>query len=246
MASFPTSVKTWTALVDRTNYPQAADLNTVYDEVTAIETGYLTGTAPLNSSASTVASLSVTGGATFAGSITFGNSTFSNVSVSSGSTFVGTAIFSSLVTLNGQPRAVVYNSSKQSINSSGVWTALTFDSETLDVGGLHSTVSTAASRLTVPTGCSGTYWLWGRTYAPGGVSVIVRARLSKNSTTVLGTAAELTTGTSPALASVPNPTALAVLDAADYVEMEVSVTSTHTFGSTSRVNASELGMMRIG
>ena len=69
MASFPTSVKTWTALVDASDYPEATDLNTVYDEVTAIETGYLTGTAPLNSSASTVASLSVSGKSTFAGDI---------------------------------------------------------------------------------------------------------------------------------------------------------------------------------
>ena len=69
MASFPTSVKTWTALVDASDYPEATDLNTVYDEITAIETGYLTGTAPLNSSASTLASLSVSGESSFIGAL---------------------------------------------------------------------------------------------------------------------------------------------------------------------------------
>ena len=58
-----------------------------------------------------------------------------------------------------QPRAVVYNSSTQSINDS-TYTAITFDSEDLDVGGLHSTVSNT-SRLTVPTGCDGFYLVMG-------------------------------------------------------------------------------------
>lgn len=46
-ASYPSTVKTWTALVDSTDYPQAAHLNTGYDEVTAIEQGLLNGIAHL-------------------------------------------------------------------------------------------------------------------------------------------------------------------------------------------------------
>jgi len=38
MTSFPSSAKSWTALVDGLDQAKAADVNTVYDEVTAIET----------------------------------------------------------------------------------------------------------------------------------------------------------------------------------------------------------------
>ena len=70
-ASFPTSVKNYGAdLVDGVDYPQAAHVNDLRSEVTAIEGGYVNGTAPLNSSASTMATLSVTGGSTFAGPVT--------------------------------------------------------------------------------------------------------------------------------------------------------------------------------
>lgn len=37
-ASFPTGVKTWTQVADNTNDVMAADVNTLYDEVTALET----------------------------------------------------------------------------------------------------------------------------------------------------------------------------------------------------------------
>ncbi len=37
MTSFPTSTKTWTALVDGLDQAKAADVNTIYDEVTAVE-----------------------------------------------------------------------------------------------------------------------------------------------------------------------------------------------------------------
>ena len=65
MASFPTSKKTWTALTSA-DYLQSAQVNEARDEITAIEEGYLEGSARLNSSASTLASLSVSGGSTFA------------------------------------------------------------------------------------------------------------------------------------------------------------------------------------
>lgn len=37
MTSFPSSAKTWTALVDGLDQAKAADVNTAYDEITAIE-----------------------------------------------------------------------------------------------------------------------------------------------------------------------------------------------------------------
>jgi len=41
MTSFPASTKSWTALVDGLDQAKAADVNTVYDEVTAIETALM-------------------------------------------------------------------------------------------------------------------------------------------------------------------------------------------------------------
>jgi hypothetical protein len=47
-ATYPTGVKTWVSLIDGTDYPKAADINTLYEEVTAIETEL--GTSPSGSS----------------------------------------------------------------------------------------------------------------------------------------------------------------------------------------------------
>ena len=65
MASFPGSVKTYT---NKNPGDVIADthIDDLQDEVTAIEDGFLNGTARLNSSNSTVATLSVTSGSTFA------------------------------------------------------------------------------------------------------------------------------------------------------------------------------------
>jgi len=70
MPSYPTSifapsVKTAGQTI------QPAHVNDLQDEVVAIEQGITQGTAPLNSSNSTVANLSVLGGSTFVGPITF-------------------------------------------------------------------------------------------------------------------------------------------------------------------------------
>ena len=71
MPSFPTSVFA-PASKSAGQTIQAAHVNDLQDEVVAIEGGYLNGTARLNSSASTLASLSVTGNSTLASSITLG------------------------------------------------------------------------------------------------------------------------------------------------------------------------------
>lgn len=67
MASFPASVKSFTTKLDGAGNPvNAAHINDLQDEVNAVEDGYVNGTARLNSSNSTLARLSVTGGSTFA------------------------------------------------------------------------------------------------------------------------------------------------------------------------------------
>lgn len=65
MASFPTSPHTFTQFANGA-LSDAAQVTDIYGEVEAIEAGLLNGTARLNSSNSTVANLSVTGGSTFA------------------------------------------------------------------------------------------------------------------------------------------------------------------------------------
>lgn len=64
----------------------ASHINDVQDEITAIEGGIRQGTAPLNSSNSTVANLSVAGGSTLLGLVVSGG----GVSITVGSTITGT------------------------------------------------------------------------------------------------------------------------------------------------------------
>lgn len=74
---------------------QHTHINDVQDEIVAIESGLLTGSARLNSSHSTLAALSVTGGSTLAGALTLGAGIASTVS------FASSATFSAGVTFNG-------------------------------------------------------------------------------------------------------------------------------------------------
>lgn len=97
MASFPTSVYS-PATKSAGQTIQASHVNDLDGEVTAMQTGYLNGTARLNAAASTVTSLSVTGGSTLgtlqAGASTVttfvaGASTLASVNVSGASTLSG-------------------------------------------------------------------------------------------------------------------------------------------------------------
>lgn len=86
-ASYPTSVKTFTAK-NTGDTIEATHVTDLQDEVTAIEDGLRNAKAPLNSSNSTVANLSVTGASTLA-----------TLSVTGGSTFVGTVTFAGAWTI---------------------------------------------------------------------------------------------------------------------------------------------------
>lgn len=72
MPSFPTSVFA-PASRSAGQTIQPAHMNDVQDELNAIEGGYLNGTARLNSSGSTLASLDVNGNSTLASSVTLGS-----------------------------------------------------------------------------------------------------------------------------------------------------------------------------
>src|SRR3990167_245141 len=95
-ASYPTSVKSFTTK-NTSDAIQAAHVNDLQDEVAAIEGGLLNGTAPLNSSNSTLAALSVTGNSTVTnlnvtGGCTLASFSISNLQVSSNSTLTNLSV----------------------------------------------------------------------------------------------------------------------------------------------------------
>lgn len=128
MPSFPNSVF---APPTRSNGQtiDASHINGVQDEVVAIEDGYRNATAPLNSSNSTLANLSVTGGSTL-GAVTFG----STVRFASSATF-GAG-------LNVSSGGLVVSSGGVTISSGGltVSTANTALGQNLNVAGDSSFV----------------------------------------------------------------------------------------------------------
>lgn len=86
-ASYPTAVKTFTTK-NAGDTIQPGHLNDLQDEVAAIEGGLLNGTAPLNSSNSTVANLSVAGNSTIAGTLTVNKIVSTSITASGVTTYV--------------------------------------------------------------------------------------------------------------------------------------------------------------
>lgn len=167
MASFPTSAITFAS---RSNGQviDASHINSLQDEVAAIEAGYLDASARLNSSNSTVANLSVAGGSTFTGAVTFSSgvtvsthvlpaSTTSNL----GSTAAGfkeihcSSLYVSGVAVGaGAPSVRLIHSAITDV-AHGVNTGMSWDTEVVDANGLHST-ATNSSRITFSPS-TGTY-----------------------------------------------------------------------------------------
>lgn len=231
MPSFPNSIFS-PASKNTGDTIQAAHVADLDSEVVAIEQGLRNGTAPLNSSNSTFTALSA------------GNSTVANLSVSSNSTFTGSVTFSSLVTGTAQPRCLVYSTASLAL-AANTFTAISFESEQFDVGGLHST-GTNPSRITIPAGSSGLY-LCGATVhvSSGGAPDAVTVRIVKNSTTEVSGAPSTprSTGTGRAIAfSAPM-----VLDGSDYLEVEVfPATSTGSIAAAAvRRSASDFWAVRL-
>lgn len=149
-AAYPGAVKTF-ATRNNGDVIQATHVGDLQDEVTAIEDGLLNGKAPLNSSNSTLANLSVLGGSTFAS-----------------------------LTLTAQQRSILFHSTIQSLNDSAL-TALTFDSEDLDVGSMHST-SVTPTRVTIPAGGGGFYRIYAQTWFNANATGFRELALYKNGT----------------------------------------------------------------
>jgi hypothetical protein len=138
------------------------------------------------------------------------------------------------VDLATQPRCVAYNSGTQTVTA-GNTTALTLDSEDVDVGSMHST-SANTSRLTVPTGGDGFYEITGKSVAQiTGNATKAELSIKKNGTTFLDNSVWFSA------ANLNNDIqTLAVLwkgtlAAGDYVELYGQATTNNVqFGSATR------------
>lgn len=242
-ASYPNSIVSLATHSDTTDTIFAADVNTPNAEIVAVETGLLNGfqhdLLPLTDDTRSLGSTSKrwlklwTQDLDLDGTLTLPAGTVSAPTLAVGT---GAGIYSAGANLldletNGvkaveinatqvlnsptQPRCLAFNNTTQSLTNA-TDTALTFNTESYNVGALHST-GTNPTRFTVPTGGDGLYFIKG-TYVPAAASGDARAFLRKNGTTALeGTAQR---GVLNASFQVTFQCAtLVVLAATDYVEL---------------------------
>lgn len=120
------------------------------------------------------------------------------------------------ITNAAQYRCGAYNSAGQSI-ATATWTSANLNSEDYDVGTMHDTV-TNNSRITVPTGGGGLYYVCGILSFDSNGTGVRAGRLRKNGATVLTQCNQPNAGATDAV-SVPLNTVIS-LNAADYIEMQ--------------------------
>lgn len=182
-ASFPGAVKTF-ATRNAGDVIQPAHINDLQDEVNAIEAGLLNGTAPLNSSNSTFASISVPGLAKFNG-IPY---TMPSSGPSTGQVLTCVSTSGSTAGLEWRsPSAKNYGHftqrSTQSITNN-TWIGLNFDTDVINSGGLHST-SANSSRITF-TVSTGVYLVSAKaSFSSNASANILGIRLVLNDVTVI-------------------------------------------------------------
>jgi hypothetical protein len=155
-ASYPTAVKTFTTK-NTGDAIQAAHINDLQDEVSAIEGGLLGGTAPLHSSNSTLANLSVLGGSTLA-----------SLQVSGDSTITGTLTVQTIVSTSVSPSAVT---SAVRVTSSGVTQFANASTQTrlaMDVKEYDLSSEWDSTLFTFTPKSSGYYSITGRYMCPTG------------------------------------------------------------------------------
>lgn len=122
-----------------------------------------------------------------------------------------------------QPRAVAFHSTTQSIADS-TWTTIDLDSEDLDVGSCHDT-AVNNPRLTVPAGAGGLYLVIGAVGFAANTTGIRGVRLMKNAGVNVGSGALAPGASGAGAGTVVVATALAALNAGDYVYMDALQTS---------------------
>jgi hypothetical protein len=198
MADFPNSVHTFTPFSNGA-LSDAAQVTDIYGEVEAIADGYLNGKARLNSSNSTVANLSVTGGSTF-NAVTLGASTVTTLQVSGLSTFAGVVTLSSGATVSSgvirQPSLPMWNvyRSTHIAMGSGSSNGVAFDVQDFVRGSIEHSTAANSSRVTINT--TGVYHLSASAIAEATAgNPVVKLHVRMNDAT------DLLTGASTPLAS---------------------------------------------
>jgi len=216
MATYPTGVAAFTTK-NNGDTIQPSHVNSLQDEITAIEDGILNGTAPLNSSRVTAPSLQISGNSTFVGTITAS----SNV-VSSGQ-----------FTAANQPAWNVY-STAVILGTAASTVSVAFESESVDQGGFHSTVASTNTAIVVPAGSSGLYAVSAVAF---GLNFNAQFDLFvvKNGARIAGVQT-IVTASAGASAYVQT---LARLDAADIIRMELAGPGASTWSVTGNLTGFE-------
>lgn len=233
-ASYPSAAKTFTTKSNGDTI-DASDPNSIQDEVTAVESGLINGIAHVLKPDTDVAR--TLGTDSFRWLLPSGTVTAPGIAMRATDTGIYSSATASLEVATGgvkafgidstqfidsptQPRAVVFNSATQAIADSTT-TAITFDSETTDVGALHST-SVNTSRLTVPTGGDGFYLVTAYIYFASNATGVRTLLLNKSSTTVQSVSGPGNTAANPTSVHI---SWMGTLAAAEYVELFASQTS---------------------
>lgn len=132
-----------------------------------------------------------------------------------GIALLGTAqTWSAIQTTSAQPRVRAFNAGAQTI-SNNTETAVTFDSESYDVGACHSTAS-ATSRIVVPAGAGGLWVFTGTVSWAAANTSIRRASIKKNGSAFI---AKQSCALNSSLAVANTVTAQDVAIAGDYYEL---------------------------
>jgi hypothetical protein len=204
-ASYPSSTKSFTTH-SAAQTIASADINAIQDEVVALENGLRTGVAhdliPDADNTRDLGSAAKQWNDAFLG----GRLVTPNLDVDT-TGFVNSAT---------QPRCSAFHSATQSTTTS-TWTSLNLDSEDFDIGTMHDTV-TNNTRVTVPTGGDGLYWVIGSSLFAANATASRHLRLFKNGATVIKQQTYANAGGSDAV--VISVAAIVVLSATDYVEVQ--------------------------
>ena len=229
----------------------SAHMNAVQDELNALTDGYLNGTARLNSSASTLASLDVNGNSTLASSVTFGSIPYVMPSSGGSTGQVLTCISTSGSTMGLEWRdAVVSSAVYARVNAStslqvanDALTVVSFNNNrTITPASVHST-TTNPTRLTAPS--SGMYVISGgvrwNSLSTGASRAVLGIRLNGGTDIVTQTA-----GLAGTFTLTQNVTTLYNLAATDYVELTVEQNSGSTGSLAVAANTSpEFSLARL-
>lgn len=174
-ASYPASANGFTSR-NNGDTIQPAHMNDVQAEITAVETdlvaGKVGGIGVARLTTNTFTGVQIfPGGALAAVGVGVGAANVGLYASSTSTLEVAAAgvkaigITATAITSAVQPRCSVFHSIAQAVQNSSA-TALTFDSETFDVGSLHST-SVSPTKVIIPTGADGHYLVVGESYIAG-------------------------------------------------------------------------------